>query len=207
MLDTATGVMLVVGLVAFATGAAIPPPRAFTGPPDEQMRLVGEHPGRWTASAVGIGAGVVVTLTGLTLLNVQQVQAGAMLWPVVAIVAFGVGTMLFLVELGFRATVTVRVATAKGAAPDWYDPLATWAGAAYWTYMPLAYLSVAATGLGILQTDVLSAPFGWSALVFGLAGAAVYLLGVPRPLWTLADVPGLLYLVTGALGIGVLVAQ
>jgi hypothetical protein len=179
----------------------------FTGPPDEQMRLVGEHPGRWRASAVGIGAGVVVTLAGLTLLNIQQVQAGAMVWPVVAIVAFGVGSVLFLVELGFRATVMVRVATAEAEEPDWYAPLATWAGAAYWTYMPLAYLSVAATGLGILQTGVMSAAFGWGALTFGLAGAAVYLLGIPRPLWTLANVPGLLYLVTGGLGVGLLVAR
>jgi hypothetical protein len=46
----------------------VPPVRAFTGSPQEQLEVVGRHPGRWVVSAVSIATAVVLTLTGLVLL-------------------------------------------------------------------------------------------------------------------------------------------
>lgn len=68
---------------------------------------------------------------------------------------------------------------------------------AYWVYMPLAYLGLAGFGGAILQTSMPGVTFGWAALVSGLVGAVVYVSTFPPRLWTVFDVPGVLYLVTG----------
>lgn len=201
-----SGIFLVAGFVAFAVGALLPPPRAFTGTPDEQRHIVREHPSRWVGSAVGLGTGVVLTFAGLTLLAAVLIDEGARALPILALVSFGLGAALFLVELTFRATVLVSVATANHDVPSWFPPLQAWAGAAYWAYMPLAYMAVAATGGAMLQTTVVGPAFGWIAAGFGLLGTTVYVTRVPRPLWALVDIPGLLYVVTGAIGVALLVA-
>jgi hypothetical protein len=200
------GVFLAAGFVAFAVGAVLPPSRAFTGTPDEQRQVVREHPSRWIASALALGIGVVLTFAGLALLAAVLLDEEARALPILALVSFGLGAALFLVELAFRATVFVSVATASHDVPSWFPPLHAWAGAAYWAYMPLAYLSVAAMGGALLGTAVLAPAFGWTAVAFGLLGAAVYVTKQPRPLWTLFDIPGLLYVLTGAIGMGLLVA-
>jgi hypothetical protein len=199
------GVLLLTGFVAFACGALLPPSRAFTGTQEEQRRVVRAHPSRWVASAVSLGTGVVVTFAGLTLLAVQLADHGAPSLAILAIVCFGVGAVLFLVELAYRASVFLSVATAGVEVPAWFEPLHAWAGAAYWAYMSLAYPAVALLGGAILQSTVLGAGFGWAAMAFGVLGATVFVSKFPRPLWTLFDIPGLLYLVTGALGVGLLV--
>jgi hypothetical protein len=201
-----SGALLVAGLLAFAAGALLPPSLAFTGTPAEQLSVVSAHPQRWIASAVGLGIGVVLTLAGLAVFHVQIVGGGAGALSVLALVGFGVGAVLFLSELAFRATVTVAVATAAGATSDWFGPIRDWAGALYWAYSVLAYLAVAATGAAILQTGAAAEIVGWVALVFGLVGAAVFVTRFPRRLWWLFDIPGLLYLVTGGLGVGILVS-
>lgn len=200
-----SGVLLVAGFVTFAVGALVPPSQAYTGTPTEQLEIIGRHPIRWIGGTLGIGLGVVLTLAGLTLLHVELIQEEAGSLPVLALVSFSVGAVLFLVELAFRATVTVTVATSAGAVTDWFEPLRDWAGALYWAYMPLAYLGVAATGAVIVQTAVLGPAFGWTAVVFGTLGAAVFVARSPRWLWRLVDIPGLLYLVTGAIGVGLVV--
>jgi hypothetical protein len=203
---TMSGIFLVVGFVAFAVGAALPPPRAFTGTPDEQRQVVRDHPSRWVGSAVALGTGVVLTFAGLTLLAAVLITEGAWALPILALVSFGLGAALFLVELAFRATVLVSVATANQDVPSWFPPLEAWAGAAYWAYMPLAYLALTAVGAALLQTAVVGSALGWVASGFGLLGAAVYVTRMPRLLWTLFDIPGLLYVITGAIGVALLVA-
>jgi hypothetical protein len=200
------GAFLVAGFVAFAVGALLPPPRVFTGSPEEQRQIVGQYPSRWVGSALALGTGVVVTFAGLTLMSAGLIQKGAWTLPILALVSFGLGAVLFLVELAFRATVYVSVATADHDLPSWFPPIQAWAGAAYWAYMPLAYLGVAATGGALLQTEVLPSGFGWTAAGFGLLGAAVYVTRLPRRLWTLFDIPGLLYVVTGTIGVALVVA-
>jgi hypothetical protein len=184
----------------------LPPSRAFTGTPAEQRQVVREYPSRWVASAMGLGTGVVLTFAGLALLAAVLLDEGARALPILALVGFGLGAALFLVELAFRATVLVAVALAGDDIPSWFPPLHAWAGAAYWAYMPLAYLSVAALGGALLKTAVLAPAFAWTAVAFGLLGAAVYVTKQPRPLWMLFDIPGLLYVLTGAIGVGLLVA-
>ncbi len=200
-----SGAFLVAGFVAFAFGALLPPSSAFTGTPDEQRRIVGQHPTRWLGSAVGLGTGVVLTFAGLTLLSAVLIDSGARTLAVLAIASFGLGAVLFLFELTFRASVFVSVATAGDEVPAWFDPVHAWAAAAYWTYMSLSYPAVAVLGGAILQTTVLGPGFGWTAVGFGVLGATVFVSRFPPPLWTFFDIPGLLYLVTGGLGVGLLV--
>src|SRR5688572_17556168 len=106
-----SGVFLVSGFVAFAVGAGLPPPRAWTGTPDEQRQVVREHPARWVASALALGTGVVLTFAGLVLLAAVLIREGAWTLPILTIVGFGLGAVFFLVELAFRATVLTSVFT------------------------------------------------------------------------------------------------
>jgi hypothetical protein len=207
VVTTASGLLLVAGFVAFAVGGLLPPAKAYTGTPDEQLEVVGKHTKRWIASAFAIATGVVLTLTGLGALSVALTRHGSAVLPVVAVATFGVGAVLFLAELAFRATIMVAVASSPDTVPSWFAPLRAWAGAMYWGYMVLAYVGVASVGGAILQApSVLGAGFGWAAVGFGLLGIVVYLARFPRGLWALLDIPGLLYILTGTIGAGLLMA-
>jgi hypothetical protein len=200
-----SGGFLVAGLVAFAVGALLPPSRAFTGTPDEQRRIVADDPTRWMRSAIALGTGVCVTFAGIALLCADLIRQGAWALPILALAFFGLGMTLLLFELTFRATVFVSVARGGDEMRTLFGPLHAWTGAAYSAYMPLAYLGTAAVGGAIVQTSLIAPAFGWTAAAFGLLGAGVYVTRFPRPLWTFFDIPGLLYLLTGAIGVGLLV--
>ena len=201
---TAAGILLIAGFVVFVVGAGLPPPRAWTGSDEEQRQFVGAHPTRWIASAVAIAAGVVLTLAGLALLSATLITEGASVWPVLALVSYGTGAILWLFELAFRSTVLVSIATAGGDPPDWFEPVRAWAGAAYWGYMVLAYLGIAAVGAALLEAQQVAAGFAVAPIAFGVFGAVVYVSKFPRTAWSFFDIPGLLYLVTAGVGIGIL---
>ena len=201
------GALLVGGLVAFAAGAGMPPPRIWRGSEDERMELIRRSPARWIASAIGIGVAVVFTTSGLTLLAMALTAAGVGAPAIAGAVAFAFGGVLFAVELTFRATVVVQAARGPRPIPDWYAPMRSWAAAAYSAYMPLAYLALAAIGVSILQAVVIPRGLGWAAVVFGASGGLVYVVRVPRFLWTLFDIPGLQYVLTAAIGVALLFAR
>jgi hypothetical protein len=202
-MDVQAGILLVAGLLAFVVGGLLPPVRAFTGSPQEQMAEIREHPARWRWSATAIGVSVILTLGGLALLRAILARQGAEVLSTLGFVLFGFAAVFFVLELAFRATVQVDAATAD-AVPPGFEVLRRWAGSLYWIYMPVSYLALAAFGGAIVRTSAVAAALGWLALVVGLGGALVYVVRAPRWLWTIADLPGVLYLVTGAIGIDLL---
>jgi hypothetical protein len=201
------GALLVAGLTALVAGAGLPPAKIWTASDDERLDLIRSHRARWIASAAGIGTAVVLTTAGLVVLAPVLSPRGAGILPVLAAAAFGFGGVLFVIELTFRATVTVRVAGGGRPVPDWFEPLRAWAGAAFGAYTVLAYVAVAALGCAFLKAEVFPRGVAWAVLGFGVAGTAVYVARVPRALWALFEIPGLLYLVTGGIGVGLLVTS
>jgi hypothetical protein len=201
------GWLLVGGFAAFAAGAGLPPPKIWTGSEETRMDLIARHPARWIAAAIGIGVGVVLTGAGLTVLAVALRAAGAGPLAIAGAFAFAFGGVLFAVELAFRVSVVTQVAAGRRPVPEWYAPLRSWAAAAYSAYMPLAYLAVAATGVALLRMSLVPMGLAWTTVAFGGVGGLVYVMRVPRFLWSLFDIPGLLYLVTAAIGVALLVAR
>ena len=199
------GVLLIAGFGVFAVGALLPPSEAFTGSDERQRETVGAHPSRWVASAMGIASGVILTLAGLALLALALIDNGTRTWPVLAVVSYGVGATLWLVELAFRSTVFVSIATAGEDPPDWFEPVRAWAGAAYWGYMVLAYLGIAAVGAALLEAREVAIGFAVLPMAFGVVGAVVYVSKFPRGAWGFFDIPGILYLVTAVVGGGILI--
>lgn len=199
-----SGILLIAGFIVFAVGAGLPPPEAFTGSDERQREIVGAHPSRWVASALAIAGGVMLTLAGLAVLAATLIDDGARTWPLLGVVSYGVGAILWLIELAFRGTVFVTVATAAGDPPDWFEPVRAWAGAAYWGYMVLAYLGVAAVGVALLESRQVATGLAWVPIAFGVIGTVVYVGKFPRRAWTFFDIPGILYLVTAAVGAGIL---
>jgi hypothetical protein len=200
------GWLLVGGLVTFATGAGLPPQRVWTASEEVRMDLIARHTARWIAASIGLGAGVVLTGAGLALLALALRATGAGPAAIAGTFGFAFGGVLFAFELTFRATVMVGAAAGPRPLPNWYPPLRSWAGAAFSAYMPLAYLALVATGAALVQTSLVPRGLGWVAVAFGALGALVYVARVPRFLWSLFDIPGLLYLVTGAIGVALLFA-
>jgi hypothetical protein len=202
-LEGQAGLLLISGLIAFAIGGLLPPVRAFTGSPEEQMATIRVHPRRWAWSAIAIGVSVVLTLGGSVLLGTILRDDGAGTLSILGPVFFGFAGVFFVIELAFRATVQVDASTADQV-PAGFDVVRRWAGSLYWVYMPLSYVALAAFGGAILQASTVDLAFGWVAAVVGLGGALVYVVRAPGWLWTIADLPGVLYLVTGAIGVDLL---
>ena len=198
---------MIAGFVVFAVGAGLPSPRVWTGSDEEQRQWVGAHPSRWVASAVAIAGGVMLTLAGLAVLSAALISDGARVWPVLGLVCYGAGAILWLFELAFRSTVLVSIARAGGDPPDWFEPVRAWAGATYWGYMVLAYLGIAAVGVALLEAQQVAAGFALMPIAFGVIGAVVYISRFPRAAWSFFDIPGILYLVTAAVGTGVLLSM
>jgi hypothetical protein len=70
--------------------------------------------------------------------------------------------------------------------------------------MVSSYLALAVFGAAILQGSSVERVVGWVSAVVGLLGAVVYVVRVPHRLWMLFDLPGVVYLVTGSIGVGLL---
>src|SRR5688500_5201083 len=116
------GWLLIVGMVAFAGGAGMPPAKIWTAAEEVRMALIARHPARWIASATGLGIGIVLPGAGLTLLALALRAAGAGGPALAGAFAFGFGGVLFAVELTFRATVVVGAAKGPRPVPEWFSP-------------------------------------------------------------------------------------
>lgn len=201
-----SGILLIAGFAVFVVGAGLPPSEAWTGSDEKRREIVGAHPARWRASALALAGGVMLTLAGLAVLAATLLAGGALTWPVLGLVSYGVGVLLWLIELAFRSTVLVSIATAGDDPPEWFQSVHVWAGALYWGYAVLAYLGIAAFGVALLQSREVATGFAVAPIAFGVLGAVVYVSRFPRALWTIFDIPGILYVVTAAVGVGLLLS-
>lgn len=192
------GVLLIGGLV-LGLGAALVPSLGpvWNARPPKQLELIGERTRAWIASTFLFAGGLVVALFGVLILSSRLIDSQAQTSGWIAIGAFGAGTTLWLIHLGYRMTVMVSVSRdiADGAEmPDWFLP--SWNLGNYFlaTYVILASVGLIALGVGILQTGMFPAWSAWA--IIGLAAFFILTIAVFRN--TLPVFP---HLATGLLGI------
>ena len=116
--------------------------------------IIAQHRGTWRLANVLFAAGAGLTLAGLAALtgrlNARPAATGIL--PTVALTLMALASALWLANLAFRLTVTMRVAGAVangGTVPDWYEDINAWTGG-LWSIAALAgALATVCYGLAI----------------------------------------------------------
>ncbi len=155
---------------------------AITWPGDALAR-VGQLPAEHTNTAALFTAGSLVTLAGFTGLRAALRAAGDDWLSRLGLMSLQLGTGLWMIHLLFRITVTRPIAEQMATPPPpWFDLVRNWSGGMYAVYMMLAYLATAAFGAALGKTRWIGAAWGRGLVVFGLVGAAGFLIPGPfRP--------------------------
>lgn len=162
----------------------------WRAPAVEAVVLIGRNLGAYRVSSVLFALGAALTIAGLGALT--RVLGGVVAQA--GLVLMSAASALWLANLAFRLTVTVRVAAGE-VVPSWYEPLHGWT---------VGLLAVAAVLAGLAVVCYGVAMFGvvrWAGIAALVLGAAV--LGLF--LATLNVPPILLYLAPLVLGVAAFV--
>ena len=199
-----TGWLLVLGAVAFGTGAGNPRLlRAWTAQEEVFLTIVARHPRAWLATNLLFIVGTVLTVTGVALLP-DVVPAG---WPrqlaIAGATAFALAGSLWLVSLVYRLAVQPTVARGfaqTGATDPWVATLDRLSGGLFQAFIAIAFAGLAAIGVATTAGGPIPALMGW-----GAAAVSVLFIGI---LVAVGDLPPFaVYLVSLALGIALLSNQ
>ena len=187
------GWVLLAGAVVFWAGALTPPYRQWMTPSlEEYLRIIGANARAWRIMHGLFAAGAVLTLIGLSALTSQLRGTRATTWATIALTLFAVSVALWLVQLGFRLTITpwaAAVLAVSGRIPAVYIVLHRWVGLLFAAYMSLGYVAEAAYGVALLNASILPRWAGWMAACVGATAIPGLATPVFRPPLVLEIVP------------------
>lgn len=152
-------------------------PIIFGQPLHEWLRLVHEHTRPWFWATVSFIGAILSTLFGLDLLAGLLRGAGDPGFAVVGLVAFAIGTVLWIVQLAARLTVhpwAGKELMATGAIPEAYTALSRWNGAMFTIFSYLCFGGVLLFGAAVLATALLPQWAGWVTLIYSLGGLILH---------------------------------
>lgn len=153
---------------------------------------------RWVYRVYAIGW--VLELLGFVALTVLLVRTRDDLLPILALSGMVLAVFMGLLEATFHLGLTpwaAAEATRTGVVPPAYVTLKHWVGTLQDTYMVLGFLSLAAYGWALLQSDLLPSWVGIATVAWGLGWLAV-LAGTG---W---EIPAVLFLFPPVIGGAVL---
>ncbi|TWP50909.1 hypothetical protein FKR81_17665 [Lentzea tibetensis] len=195
------GALLTLGGVAVVAAASLPsllPVWRARGV--DAVAIIGQHVGAWQLSSWLFAVGAALTLAGFGALNGVLERTT---WSNAGLALMTLATALWMANLAFRLTVTVRVAEAVragGPVPEWYEPINAWTGGLLAAAAVTAGLALLCYGVTVLDGVTLPSWTGWLGIGFG-----VLVLGL---LAATNNVPPiLLYLAPLAFGIGALIRR
>ena len=172
------GVLLVLSFISFAAGATIPlvgekgNAGIFTLPLREHLLAIAGNAMAWRWANIFMGAASVLLLAGLTMLTTTLEGGGERVLSRLGPVGWLLAAVLWIIFSAFRAVVTVQASAeivAAGSVPTYYEPLAQWGFALFYTYAVIGFLSLAAYGGASLQNSLLPTWAGWVTLIFSIA--------------------------------------
>jgi hypothetical protein len=180
-----TGVLLVLSFLWFAIGATIPivgekgNAEIFTLPLREHLVAVADNATAWRWANIFMGAAAVLLLAGLTMLTTILEGAGERVLSRLGLVGWLLAAVLWVIFSAFRAVVTVRASAemaGTGTVPTYYEALAQWGFAIFYSYAVIGFLALAAYGGTLLQVSLLPAWAGWATLIFSFAMVVLLLV-------------------------------
>jgi hypothetical protein len=168
------GTILVFGAVFFWIGACTPPYRQWTGVPmDEYLRIVGEHRLGWYTIHAFFVVGTTLTLAGLACLAVTLNARSESIKPTLGLVLFSLAAVLWLIQVGFRVSVTVWASSElarTSQVPSVYLGLHQWMSVLFGAFMAMSYASLATYGWALLDVPSVARWAKGVMLVFGVLG-------------------------------------
>ncbi|HEY7984222.1 MAG TPA: hypothetical protein VID73_08640 [Ktedonobacterales bacterium] len=177
-------VVMLAGAVTFGLVKDANGPMIFGQPPREWLRLINAHEGTWRLSTILFIVGSLTTLAGWDLLAGRLERAGGSGFARVGLLALAIGVTVFLVWMTVRLSAEIwaaKSAVATQSVPDLFAPLAAWNGALFALYTVLTFVGLALFGAAMLTTSALPNWLGVSAIVYGLAGLAVFAVARDMP--------------------------
>jgi hypothetical protein len=175
-------------------------PMIFGQPPHEWLRLVHQHPRLWHWATVSFIGAILTTRCGLVLLARLLTAAGDPGFAAVGLLAFALGTVLWVIILSARLTVDPWAGSelvANGAIPDVYTVVSRWNGFMFILFTILAFGGTIAFGGAVLATTLLPHWLGWATILYSAAGLVI--LAITRD-----SIPAMHHLMPLAFGIALL---
>lgn len=177
------GILLAAGGIIFWVGACTPPYKWWmTKDMKEYLTLIYDNKKIWYFIAATFAVGMILTVFGMQLFSLSLQRAGQSIWPQIGFVAFSFGSIFWILNIAFRATVTVWAANQladnnvlEPAFKTWMD----WTNLIFAIYMVLAYFGVGCMGYSLYQLTVLPMWLAWLCMIFGFGGSVLYLCRFP----------------------------
>jgi hypothetical protein len=166
------------------------------------VSLISQHRGTWQVANWLFAVGAGLTLAGLAALT-AQLNRRPSIGPLAtsALILMTLASTLWMANLAFRLTVTVRAVdalAAGGAVPEWYEPLNAWAGGMWSAAALTGGLSMIGYGFAVPRAGMLPGWTGWLAVGLGVVMLGLFLVTRDVP-------PFLLYVAPTVFGVVALV--
>ncbi len=197
------GIFLIAGFLIFFVAAFSSGPIHWRLGAVEYLESVDSHRTVWYWVNGSFLVSVMLTVVGFAAFTSVLRDAGDRLFSELGMVAYLFGAVFWIISLVFRVTLEVwaaREMAQSGVLPIGFEAWQQWASMLFAIYMVIGYLSVAAYGGALLGTGLLARWLGWTAVIFGLAGALGYTLGFVVQ-FRLFHPPLNIHLVPGLIGI------
>ena len=180
------GIFLIAGFFIFFVAAFSSGPIHWRLGAVEYLESVDSHRTVWYWVNGCFLVSVMLTVVGFAAFTSVLRDAGDRLLSELGMVAYLFGAVFWIISLVFRVTLEVwaaREMAQSGVLPIGFEAWQQWAAMLFAIYMVIGYLSVAAYGGALLGTGLLARWLGWTAVIFGLAGALARLhAGLRRPI-------------------------
>jgi hypothetical protein len=196
------GALLTAGGIAVLVGASLPSLfPVWTARGVDALPIIGQHRGSWQVANWLFATGAGLTLAGLGALTVLFSRPAGSTLPTAALTLMAVATTLWIANLAFRLTATVRAAgsVSDGApVPDWYEQVNAWTGGLWYAAALTGGSAMIGYGLAAAAGQVLPGWTGWLAVGLGVLMLGLFLATGDVP-------PFLLYLAPTAFGVTALI--
>ncbi len=200
---TLIGVLLTTGGTAVLVAAFLPALYpVWTARGVNAVTLIGQHRGTWQLANWLFAAGAGLTLAGLgslTALLARRPGTGTL--PMAALALTALASTLWLANLAFRLTVTVRTVdtvAGGGAVPDWYEHVNAWTGGLWSAAALTGGVAMIGYGLSVVAGGALPGWTGWLAVGFGALMLGLFAITRDVP-------PFLLYVAPTVFGVTALI--
>ena len=177
------GWLLLTGGIIFWIGACAPPYKWWmTRDVNEYLSLIHDNKKTWYFIAATFCVGIILSVFGMQLFSLALQNAGQKVLPQVGFTAFTFGSAFWILNISFRATVTVWAADKlsennllEPSFKTWMD----WTNLIFAIYMVLAYFSIGCFGYALREAALLPSWTSWMCMIFGFGGSILYLCRFP----------------------------
>lgn len=189
--------LLVGGFLTFVAGAlGLVLSNWVSMPYEDGLRWLAAHSTSWTISTVLLAVSLVLCSAGLAAFNEYFPLGGARLLAKAGFITFFVGSLSWVLAMGYRLSVdpwAAQILVESSQLPDALTPLRALDSVLHDIFMFSTLLGSAIYGLALIRSPLFSSALGWFALGYGLVVAVSEAL-------TSGPIPGMALIVPLILG-------